>query len=104
MLELTPDQLATVRRILAAHAPGREVRVFGSRATGRARPHSDLDLLILGAPLDAAVRSDLIAAFEESDLPFRVDIIHWQEAPAAMLARIEREAEPLVCCPANNWH
>ncbi|MCX8097526.1 MAG: nucleotidyltransferase domain-containing protein, partial [Casimicrobiaceae bacterium] len=44
---LSPNELAEVRAILAAHLPpGARVAVFGSRASGRARPFSDLDLLI----------------------------------------------------------
>jgi len=49
VLDLSADHLETVRRILACHVPGREVRAFGSRVTGRAWRYSDLDLLIMGS-------------------------------------------------------
>ena len=43
--------------------------VFGSRATGRARPYSDLDILIsCPKPLDWRARADLQDAFEASIL------------------------------------
>ena len=38
MIDLAPDQLATVRAILAAHLPEAAVFAFGSRARGTARP------------------------------------------------------------------
>ena len=78
MIDLAPEPLAIVRRLLAALLPDCEVRAFGSRVTGNAKPHSDLDLVLLGPtrlPLDrlAAVRE----AFAESELPIRVDVIDW---------------------------
>ncbi|TSE27360.1 Nucleotidyltransferase domain protein [Tepidimonas sediminis] len=96
MLDLTPEQLDTVRRILDAHIPGRAVRVFGSRAAERAKPHSDLDLLIPGPPLDDQVRAALVAAFEESDLPFRVDLVQERDIPHSSRARLEQEAVTLI--------
>jgi predicted nucleotidyltransferase len=83
MLDLTVKQLDAVRRILARHVPDREVRAFGSRVTGRAWRYSDLDLVILGAePLPALTLARLRADFEDSDLPFRVDVIEERDLPA----------------------
>ena len=49
-LHLPAAQLDALRHILASRLPvGVKVQVFGSRATGiRLKPHSDLDLLIVG--------------------------------------------------------
>ncbi len=53
--------------------------MFGSRATGRARPFSDLDLVVqASAPLPLAQQVALANAFEESDLPFKVDVLDWR--------------------------
>jgi uncharacterized protein len=74
--DITPNDARTVRRILDTVIPGHEVWVFGSRATGRARPFSDLDLLITRPPsLSWAQRAALREAFEDSALTFRVDIV-----------------------------
>lgn len=78
MLDLAPNHLAEVRRILGRHIPGREVRAFGSRVTGAAKPFSDLDLVVMGdTPLDFRQLSALKDAFAESNLPFRVDLVDW---------------------------
>lgn len=62
--------------ILAAHAPGVEALAFGSRVDGNPKEYSDLDIALAGsARLDAAVVGALKEAFEESDLPYRVDIL-----------------------------
>jgi type I restriction enzyme S subunit len=83
MLDLTREQLAAVRAILAHRVPGREVRAFGSRVTGRAWRYSDLDLVVMGdAPLPALTLAHLRADFEDSDLPFRVDVLEARDLPA----------------------
>jgi predicted nucleotidyltransferase len=84
MISLTADELAKVQAILARLLPDREVYAFGSRATGRAREFSDLDLAVMGdEPLPAAARTALREAFAGSTLPFRVDIVDWCEAGEA---------------------
>jgi predicted nucleotidyltransferase len=61
-------------------APGREVRAFGSRALEKAKPFSDLDLAVMGeSPLGDSVLADLLEAFRETDLPFRLDVLDWAE-------------------------
>lgn len=96
MLDLTNDQLCAVRNLLRARLPGRSVRAFGSRVEGRARPHSDLDLVVLGeTPVRAETWADLGADFEESDLPFRVDLVHWSDLPPPMQQYIGKHSVPI---------
>ena len=100
MLELTPEQKTIVCAIVDAHLPRQCVRVFGSRAgscgVGTAKPFSDLDLLILGSTLGDKLRGTLDEAFDESDLPFRVDIAEATSLSPAFLARIEAQAIALA--------
>ena len=78
MIDLREEHLRTVKDILSAHVPNCEVRAFGSRVTGKAKPYSDLDLAIIGkAPLDFDTLRLLEEAFETSELPFRVDVLDW---------------------------
>ena len=78
-IDLRADHQQLVLGILATLLPaGTRAWVFGSRATGRAQPYSDLDLAIdAGRPLtlDEAVR--LSEALRDSDLPYRVDLVDW---------------------------
>lgn len=94
MIDATPGQLQTVKGILARYAPGREARAFGSRVTGAAKPYSDLDLAVCGdRALDFDSMRLLKEAFEESDLPFRVDIIDWNEISEGFQRLIEARFE-----------
>jgi type I restriction enzyme S subunit len=78
MIDIAERHLKTIRRILGEHAAGCEVRAFGSRVSGTAKDYSDLDLAIIGEEkLPRRVKMLLREAFEESDPPFRVDIVDY---------------------------
>jgi predicted nucleotidyltransferase len=77
-IDITPEERAIVLRILNEIVPDREVRVFGSRVTGKAKPFSDLDLAIMDdEPLSLETRARLEEAFSESELPWKVDVLDW---------------------------
>ncbi|NEW87965.1 nucleotidyltransferase domain-containing protein [Rhodopseudomonas sp. WA056] len=92
-LDLRPEHRAMVHDILATQIPDRDVVVFGSRARGNAKPHSDLDLAVLGDdPLGLHKMAELKEAFEESDLPFKVDVVEWARTDARFREVIRRDA------------
>jgi uncharacterized protein len=67
--------------VLRANLPARtKTWVFGSRATGRARRFSDLDLAIdAGRRLTLDEIAVLSEAFCDCDLPYKVDLVDWHE-------------------------
>lgn len=76
-LAITPDELAQVQAILTRVLPA-DVRagVFGSRARGNPKPWSDLDLVLEGqGPLPLSLMAELAEAFDESALPWKVDLV-----------------------------
>ena len=102
MIDLNPNHLGTVKAILAEHVPECEVRAFGSRATWTAKDYSDLDLAILGkGPLDWTTVGRLKEAFEESDLPMRVDVLDWHAISGGFREVIEREHLVLVAAASK---
>ena len=75
---LSAQELTLVQSILATWLPGREVRIFGSRASSQHKPYSDLDLVIMGeTPTPLATLGQLQEAFASSELPWRVDAVVW---------------------------
>jgi type I restriction enzyme S subunit len=77
-IEITADDWADVVRILHEQIPNIEVWAFGSRASRKAKPFSDLDLaLITSEPLSLEKLATLAEAFETSDLSIRVDVVDW---------------------------
>lgn len=78
MLQLKPVYINTVKKILKKYIPEKQVLVFGSRVTKTFKPHSDIDLCVMGdAPLSLEQLATLRDAFSESSLPMRVDIVDW---------------------------
>lgn len=102
MIDLSPEHLAEVRRILASLAPDLEVLAFGSRVRGAARAYSDLDLALRGpAPLDPRRLAALKDAFAESDLPFSVDVLDWRAVSPEFRRTVEEGWERLQAPPAE---
>ena len=92
MIDMKPEQLLEVKEILEEYVPGWEVRAFGSRVTGRTKPWSDLDLAIVGPePMGLRRWGRLVEAFQESTLPFRVDVLDWHDVSPSFQAIIDRQ-------------
>lgn len=97
VIDIAPEHLAQVRAILADHLPASvEVLVFGSRARGGAKRFSDLDLMLKDmGPLDPTVIAHLADAFEESSLPWRVDLVDYHALTPTFLSAVEVDLTPL---------
>ncbi|HBR70220.1 TPA: nucleotidyltransferase domain-containing protein [Candidatus Dependentiae bacterium] len=72
-----------------------QVYVFGSRAKGTQRPFSDLDICLKSDISDYEYEL-LKEKFEESDLPFTVDIIQYNKIDNSFKKRIDQELIPLA--------
>lgn len=96
-IDMTPQERAIVLRILNEIVPDREVRAFGSRVTGKAKPFSDLDLAIVGdEPLPLKTRAQLEEAFSESELPWKVDVLDWNLAEVEFQKIIQESGENIL--------
>ena len=77
---------------LCLHMHSHELCVFGSRAKGKAKPYSDLDLAVLGDdPMSIEEMARLNEAFEESALPFKVDVVDWALVAPSFRKAIEND-------------
>jgi len=78
VLDIKPEELKLVKQILKHCIPGIKVQAFGSRTKHTAKSYSDLDLAVMtDQPLSLHQGAMLTDAFEESDLPYKVDIVAW---------------------------
>ena len=95
MIDLDPRSCAEVSRLLREYLPGQEVCLVGSRARGGAKRFADIDLLVMNQePLPARTRALLKTAFEESDLPFKVDLVEWAGLSRSFRDRLKRDQVP----------
>jgi len=97
-LTLQPAHTTLLRAILRTYLGERPVRVyaFGSRARGDCRADSDLDLLLDDQeeiPLSTVTM--LKEAFEDSCLPFRVDVVRRTDLSPEFYQHIHRDCIPL---------
>lgn len=60
-----------------------QVFIFGSRATGKAKKYSDYDVGIWGKkPAPWRILADIEEALEESDLPYKVEVVDFSLVPS----------------------
>ena len=95
-IDITAAERKTVLELLDRRLPGTAAWVYGPRVHGTSRPQSDLDLVVFAAPEQRRQVGDLREAFEESNLPFRVNLLVWDEAPESFRERIEAERVTLA--------
>lgn len=72
--QISPQQFAVLLGTLKQFPDIESAIIFGSRAKGTMYERSDIDLAITGKSLDRHRLAELILAFDESDLPYQVDI------------------------------
>lgn len=78
LIDISPENWNIVRSILQRYVPERAVWAFGSRVKWTAKEYSDLDIAIIGdEPLSISLMADLELAFQDSALPFKVDVVDW---------------------------
>ena len=98
-IDITAGQRKAILALLERHLPGTEAWVYGSRAKWTSRPQSDLDLVVFAGPQQRRGVGNLREAFEESGLPFRVDLFVWDEVPETYREQIKAEHAVLAAAP-----
>ena len=76
--------------VLIQQADVDAIWLFGSRAMGRERPGSDIDLCVDAAHLSHRERLRLMAAIDDLLLPWTVDLALRHELPPDLLSHVQR--------------
>jgi predicted nucleotidyltransferase len=82
---LTERDMKTIQNIFMKYADVNEVHLFGSRAKGNFNAGSDIDLVIMNDGLPPKTISLMAADFEESSLPYYVDLADFHAIKALEL-------------------
>ncbi len=90
-IDISPRAKKTIKELLQRYLPGVTVWAYGSRVKWTARPESDLDLVVFAGKEQRRDVANLREAFEESNLPFRVDVFIWDEVPERFREEIREE-------------
>ncbi|MFM7235614.1 MAG: nucleotidyltransferase domain-containing protein [Cyanobium sp.] len=70
-----PDAAITaIRQVLASHPEVEAAILYGSRALGRHRPASDIDLTLIGSTISATTLARIDADLDDLLLPWIIDL------------------------------
>ena len=77
MFGLEERHLNFIKETLKKYIPNPEAKfyIFGSRARGKFREYSDVDIAIDSSDLTPTIKSKLEIEFENSTFPYEVDIV-----------------------------
>ena len=87
-----PDAaLAAIRQVLSSHPEVEAAILYGSRALGRHRPASDIDLTLIGSTISAAALARIDADLDDLLLPWMIDLsVYSAMSHPALLEHIQR--------------
>ncbi len=88
MIQLETRHRTIIKDILARYPY--QFYAFGSRVNGTAQPVSDLDLCYKG-DIPLSDLGNLQEEFEESDLPFKVDLVAFDQCSQEFKKLIEKD-------------
>lgn len=78
MFAIQENSLKIITEILGKYAKIKRRVDFGSRATAKYRDNSDVDIALFGADITFEEISKIIGEMDESDLVYKVDIVHYE--------------------------
>ena len=100
-VKVTDQELAHVRKIAGEVArivrsvtgdPSFRVRLFGSWASGKARPHSDIDIAIDGPrPVDPMQMAEIREACDRLPTLFTIDVVDLTKAARDFREAVRRQ-------------
>lgn len=96
---INPATLAQIKNILFHYIDPEDYSlfIFGSRVTEKNRKYSDIDIGIEGKkPLELKMIASIQDAFEESDLPYTIDIVDFATVSDRFKEVAKRNIFPLT--------
>lgn len=95
---LEEEYLTILKDILRTTLPNHaNVWIFGSRASGKPKKFSDIDLAIdMGAAIPLDLQVKLEEEFTESSLPYKVDFVDIHRISEDFLVNIQQQRIPII--------
>jgi len=100
---LPPQASEQLLGVLAAHPAVEEVWLYGSRAMGRHREASDVDLTLKGARLSHRDLLELMGAIDDLLLPWQVDLSLHAELNEDLQAHVKRVGVRVLHRAPTEW-
>ena len=92
-----PDHaLQAIQQVLASHPEVEQAVVYGSRALGRQRPASDIDLTLIGEAIGCGTLARIEAELDDLLLPWMIDLSRLADlSHPPLLAHIQQVGQVL---------
>lgn len=78
MFGIQEKSFKIIKEILEKNINIEKKVIFGSRATGKQRISSDIDIAIYGKNINFNDISRILGEIDESDIIYKVDIVHYE--------------------------
>ncbi len=89
---IKPEIKDKIVRLILALVPDAKIYLFGSQATGKARPSSDIDIAIdTGKPLPNVVIDEIKSVLEGSNILYKIDVLDFNKVENDMKESILKE-------------
>ena len=76
MIDLDKKYIDIIKKTINSELSNYKLYIFGSRVKGNAKKYSDIDLAIESNELTDKIKSRLDFLFENSTIPYEIDIIN----------------------------
>jgi predicted nucleotidyltransferase len=88
---LTDEEITGIRAVFSKYQQVESVLIYGSRAMGKFKPASDIDLTLIGKGIDLSLLTKIEFDLDDLMLPYKFDVsIHDQISNAEFLDHINR--------------
>ena len=91
---LKDSYLQNIIHTLQEYKEIKEAFIFGSRAKGNYQDSSDIDIALKG-DINLKLIAKLKAVFEESNIPYFVDIVSYENAPLGLKESIDKNSKAI---------
>lgn len=84
---LTEKQFRLIKGVIISCNEIEKVLIFGSRATDKFRPSSDIDLAVIGENLNRKIVNRFASKLDDLPLPFMFDILNYNQISNSALKK-----------------
>ena len=91
MIDLEEKYINFIKTTVGNFLKNFDLFLFGSRAKGTARKYSDIDIAIQSDELDEDKRLKILFEFENSTLPYQVDVVDLKTVSDDFKALIDKD-------------
>jgi predicted nucleotidyltransferase len=83
--QLKNDEIESIVKVVTKYKEVEQVILFGSRATGKSKPNSDIDICLKGVQVSSAIQNSISSNLDDLPLPYFFDVLNYDTITSAKL-------------------